>query len=1035
MDMLSFMGRNGYLPHGVCFAWSPFLLWGMVLADMVIAAAYFSIPLGILVFFRQRPEATFKRVATLFSVFILACGITHLSDVWTIWRPDYVLQVAAKWFTAIFSVITAVAVWRLIPVARTAPRVGELEAAVAELEKEIGRRLTAEERVTDIEQNLALTLASIDAGLITTDLAGNVVRMNEVTERITGWTQAEALGKSYWEVFSRADRPLYPAGQNVVQLMLERGFTVETSHHVVALSRNGHKTPVAVNAALTRFDDGTVRGVLSVIRDMTRVDRAEQGVRRLAAIVESSSDAIIGKTLDGHITAWNKAACEMFGYSADEAIGKSVRMLIPPDRMDEEMDILAKLIDGKGVPPFETVRLAKGARPVNLSISISPIRDEFGRIVGGSKIARDITEQRRTLAALRESEARLRFAFDVARIGDWDLDLASGEIRRSAQHDRCFGYEELQSEWSMAIFLSHVHPQERDDVSMSYRRAILRSEDWDVECRVLWPDGSVHWIHLIGSTRFETGIANHMLGVVSDLTLQRNAEANRAFALRLESENRQIVESNRLKSQFLANMSHELRSPLNAIIGFSDLLCSEGMRVDASKRQQFIGHIRTSGRHLLQLINDVLDLSKVESGKFEFFPEPVDLSAVIAEVNTVLFTQIQRKRQRVSADVDPVVSQVRIDPSRLKQGLYNYLSNAIKFTPDGGLIMVRAIPDSPGFFRIEVEDSGVGIAEVDLPRLFVEFQQLDASYTKRHQGTGLGLALTRRLVEAQGGSVGVRSQQGIGSVFHLRLPTGLADDAAFALPPTTQVLVIEDDPVDRARIVGALEASGHRVDEASNPEEALLRASENRYAGLTLDLMLGASGGLDVLARIRDESASTESPVVALTLGGKSTGRAAFSITDVLMKPPRPNEVIDALRKFGLMLRDDVTVMVIDDDPAAQELMRVELETYGIAASPFLDAREALRQVEQVEPDAIILDLLMPDFNGFEVLDALRRKQKWHDLPVFVWTSMTLTEPEYDFLALAASSVLLKGGGGIESLLERLRRWQPSPASTDGQLA
>lgn len=1036
MDWLSLLGRNGFLPHGYCFTWSPGLLWSMVVADLLVAFAYFSIPIGILVFTKRRPDQRLQRVAMLFSAFIFACGFTHLMDVWTIWTPDYWIQAVVKATTAVLSLVTAVAVWRLIPLAVKLPSIDALQDSVRALEREIGRRKTAEELAGDVEQNLAVTLASIDAGLIATDAQGIVTRMNAVAERITGWSNADAAGHSYWEVLEREDRPVEQKQRTVVDLLAEEGLGIETALRMCAVARDGRRTQVEVKSELKRGADGSIRGMLAIIRDKTDEDRAEEDRGRLAAIVESSNDAIIGKTLDGRITSWNRGASDMFGYSVSEILGKPVQMLIPPDRREEEMEILANIFDGKVVPPFETVRLAKDGRRIDLSITISPIRDGSGRIVGGSKIARDIGVQRQMVAALRESEARLRFALEVARIGDWDLDLRSGVIHRSVRHDHCFGYDELQPEWSIATLLSHVHPEDREAVALSYRRGLLREDDWRTEFRAVWPDASVHWLRIHGSTRYDTGDTNRMLGIVFDLTEQKLAEESRLRAQRLESDNRQIQESNRLKSQFLANMSHELRSPLNAIIGFSDLLCSDGMPVGAAQQRQFIGHIRTSGRHLLQLINDVLDLSKVESGKFEFFPEPVDLSELIGDVRGVLFSLLQRKRLTLDIEVVPAVASVVADPARLKQALFNYLSNAIKFTPEGGHISVSAFPDGAGYFRIEVEDSGVGIVRADLPRLFVEFQQLDAGYTKRHQGTGLGLALTRRLVQAQGGSVGVRSIPGKGSTFHLVLPIApdvLESGAGAPHAPRVEtaapragahILVIEDHLQDRGRIAEALSRCGHRVDVAADAMQAVRQARENDYDGLTVDLTLASPGGLDALAQIRGNSASNAATVLAITLGDKNSGTAGFAVADVLSKPLQASEVILAMTRFGIARRRGARVVVIDDDPIALDLMRAALADLGIEALCFNDGAGALETLAGLDPAAIVLDLIMPDMDGFEVLDHLRRDDALRETPVFIWTSMVLTDSEYELLASSASSILRKGGGDLERMLERLRCWR-----------
>jgi signal transduction histidine kinase len=237
----------------------------------------------------------------------------------------------------------------------------------------------------------------------------------------------------------------------------------------------------------------------------------------------------------------------------------------------------------------------------------------------------------------------------------------------------------------------------------------------------------------------------------------------------LADQNVCIHQANRLKSEFLAAMSHELRTPLNTIIGFSELVFYGRVAPESPEHHEFIGDILTSSRHLLQLINDVLDLAKIEAGKLEFRPEPVVIESVIGEVTSLLRTLSLQKRIRVQVEADRSIEVVVLDPARFKQVLYNYLSNALKFTPEGGSVVVRTCPESPGAFRLEVEDSGIGIAPEHVKRLFLEFEQLEVG-AARPQGTGLGLALTRRIVEAQGGTVGVRSNPGHGSVFHAVLP-------------------------------------------------------------------------------------------------------------------------------------------------------------------------------------------------------------------------------------------------------------------------
>jgi len=1162
----SFFGRNGFLPHGYCFTWTPGLLWTMVVADLTIAAAYLSISVALISFVRRRGDSALNGMAWLFSAFILACGVTHLMDVWTIWQPDYGLQALSKVATAAVSLVTAIALWPLIPMALKMPTVQSLQSAISALEAEVSRRRSAEDQLREIQSNLAATLTGIGAGFIATDRAGSVTRMNDVAERITGWTQAQAQGQHLWEVFNCEGWPQTQERASPIENRVDQGFTTETRHEVTAIARDGRRTLLEASSALTREEDGTVRGMAVVLRDMTELARAAIESATLAAIVESSGDAIVSTTLDGRITTWNRAAEVLFGYSAAQAIGQPVKMLIPPELHAEEDRILADLAHGEKVPALDTVRLAREGQLRQVSVTTSPIHDSHGRIIGASKIARDIsariqdeakviaslkevhdlktaldehaivaitdprgkinyvndkfcaisrydqdellgqdhriinsayhpkdfirglwttiakgqvwkgelrnrakdgsiywvdttivpflddegrpyqyvairadiTERKKVEQSLRKSEERLRFALDSAHIGDWRLNMETGALQHSFRYGLCLGFADVQPGWSVERFIQMVHPDDRTEVERSLTAALEDHSDWRTQCRVIWPDGSVHWISKHGSVRRDGGGAVHMLGIVSDVTSQRQAEDARLKAQRLEAENHQIQEANRLKSEFLANMSHELRTPLNAVIGFADLLQSGFIKPDSPKHDEFLGHIGTSGRHLLQLINDVLDLSKVESGKFDFYPEPVNLQALLKEVLDVLHTAIQRKQITIATDIDSSLTDLQLDPARLKQALYNYLSNAIKFTGSGGQVLVRATAADTEHFRIEVEDSGIGISAADLPRLFVDFQQLDAGYNKQHQGTGLGLALTRRLVQAQGGSVGVRSTLGVGSVFHLVLNRVHGTDAAPApaandTPEATRrILVIEADAGEQTRLTGLLSQEGFDVDAVSESAQALQLARGSEYSALTLDLQFTDQKGLALLAQIRSHGESHATPMIAVSMPANDRS-AMFAITNLLAKPIRSDEIQAAMVPFKTASAGRANILVIDDDAAALDMMQATLKSIGIEAVCLQDGREALDRIDAIRPDAIILDLMMPGFDGFQVLDALQRMPAWQHVPVFIWTSLLLTDAEYAALAQSARAILIKGGGTMEDVVDSIRRWRlPLPVTPDG---
>jgi signal transduction histidine kinase/DNA-binding response OmpR family regulator len=591
--------------------------------------------------------------------------------------------------------------------------------------------------------------------------------------------------------------------------------------------------------------------------------------------------------------------------------------------------------------------------------------------------------------------------------------------------------------------LGRVHPEDLDKVTHSLQAAVASLQPWRVEFRVVWPDASAHWLAAHGHVESSGGQALRLFALLVDTTEQRQADADRDRALALEAENQQVREGSRLKSLFLANMSHELRTPLNAIIGFAELLQRGTVAPGSPKHEQFLVHISKSGHHLLQLINDVLDVAKIESGKFEFLPQAIALPGLVGDVVGALQAASQAKQLTVAVALDPTLTDLVLDPLRLRQVLFNYLSNAIKFTPQGGHITLRAMAQGRHHVRLEVEDDGIGIAAADLNQLFVEFNQLDNSYSKQHAGTGLGLALTRRLVEGQGGRVGVRSVPAQCTVFHAVLNRvhgwdALQAQAAPVASPTAveRLLVIEHDAQIRARLAEGLSAGGLQVDSAGTAQAALRLAHSAPYAGITLDMTLPDLPGLGALAGIRRSGASQATPVVGVSMAADSdsdsgngnpglAGEAArFAIANVLSKPIRGPEVQAALSRLSKPAGRRARVMVVDDDPLAIDVMCATLTSHGMQATGLADSRQVLDALALHGPDALILDLMMPGMNGFEVLAALRAEPAWRDLPVFIWTSMILTDAEYGLLSRSARAILVKGGGGLPAMLEDLRRWR-----------
>jgi CheY-like chemotaxis protein len=422
----------------------------------------------------------------------------------------------------------------------------------------------------------------------------------------------------------------------------------------------------------------------------------------------------------------------------------------------------------------------------------------------------------------------------------------------------------------------------------------------------------------------------------------------------------------------------------------------------------------------------VLDLAKVESGKMEFRPEAIDLERVMSEVGAILRTTSATKGVRIEMTIDPAVRKLTLDPARLKQVLYNYLSNALKFSTQGGTVAVRARPETDDLFRLEVIDSGIGIADSDLPRLFTEFSQLDTGSGKRHGGTGLGLALTKRLVTAQGGLVGVESTPGKGSTFYAILPRHARQSAPAPTPPPPQVrpktplvLVVEDDARDRETIVRTLVDAGYSVEAVMNGTEAIARCRTQRYDAITLDLILPDTSGLDVLRALREDGPNLKTPVVVVSVVAERA-TAGFVVHEVLAKPIDAGHLLASLARAGLDPTRNDTVLVVDDDPGSLKLMAATLAQIGFRSICCNGGSAGLRALEDERPAAVIVDLLMPEMSGFEFLERFRQLDEAAQVPLFVWTIKDLSSDERARLRRSAQAILQKGTGSSE-LIAALR--------------
>jgi PAS domain S-box-containing protein len=901
---------------------------------------------------------------------------------------------------------------------------------------------------------------SAEAAIYSVDLAGAITSWNRAAVRIFGYTTAEAVGHQV-DIIIPADRLTEEAA---VVAQIRAGKPVN-HYETVHRCRDGSLIEVAVTASPIRGADGSIIGISKIARDITEQRALEHHSRHLAAIVESSDDAIVSKDLTGRIISWNRAAERMFGYGAAEVIGRSIRIIVPANRQSEEDEVLRRIGRGEAIDHFETVRQRKDGTELPISLSVSPIRDGDGRIVGASKIARDISERKRYEAQL-QLQSRLLDASDEA-IFAWDLD--NGIVLWNKGSELLYGYTsgDAIGRQSHAL-LQTVHVEPLADVLSALRAG----RQWDGEVRHRTRDGREILVEsrqqpiqiggrplvletnrditehkraaeraaflaetgrvLAGSLDYESTLAAiarlavpaiadwcgvdvinasrrlervaaaHtdpdkieqartirdryenspyssaqvvrtgepvLLPLVSDEVLiaaaagdeERIAQARSlgltsyicvpmiahgntlgaltfataksqrqynaddlvfarevAYRAALAVDNARAYQdarvADRLKDEFLATLSHELRTPLNAILGYARLLQS-GMMVQ-EKHTQALAAVERNATALAQIVGDILDVSRIISGKIRLNIQPVDLPAVVKNAVETILPAADAKAIRLQTILDPRAAPISGDPDRLQQIVWNLVSNAVKFTPKEGQVQVR-LERLDSSVELVVSDTGIGIKPEFLPHLFERFRQGDAGITRENTGLGLGLAIVRHLVELHGGTVRAASGgPGHGATFRVRLPIMIVhrDDkrkrpahagAQSIAPPTAtlegvHVLAIDDDQDALTLVREIVEAAGARVTTADSAAKALDELAAATPDVIIADIGLPLMDGFEFIGQVRNlrDSRLRHTPAAALTAYARSEDRVKALQSGFQMhlaKPVDPAELVAAV--------------------------------------------------------------------------------------------------------------------------------------------
>ena len=877
--------------------------------------------------------------------------------------------------------------------------------------RDITDRVRLEEQLREQQNYLRGLIESSVDGLITVDPDGFITDVNEQMCRMTDYSREELIGKTFKQYFTEPDQ----ADLGVKRTLAEG---VVTNYQLTLKTKTGRKATVSFNASVFRAPDGTMQGIFASARDISEQARLQNQLAEQQAynrsLIEASADALFAIAPDGVITDVNEEATRLTGYSRKHLINSRFKdYFTEPERASAGVQ---QTLTENRVLAYELTLITRLGRRIAVSFNAGVFSDASGKLLGILAAARDITAQKELEVQFRDQQFYTRSLIEsnIDALMTTDPLGIITDVNQQMQSLTGFTREELIG----SPFKNYFTDPQRAEEGI---RVVLREEKvTDYELTARNKNGSLTVVSYNATTfNDRDGKLQGVFAAARDVTERKRFEQS-------------LQEANRMKSEFLANMSHELRTPLNGIIGFTEMMHDGRLGPVSDQHKEYLGDILTSAKHLLQLINDVLDLAKVEAGRMELQPEAVELTKLVGETCDIVRTMAAKKRLKVETSIDPGVNSVVLDPAKLKQVLYNYLSNAIKFTNDEGRITVRAAPEGLKDFRLEVEDTGIGIKPEDRGRLFVEFQQLDATLAKKYPGTGLGLALTKKIVEAQGGRVGANSTLGKGSTFFAVLPRysespsraaegTLRKPVPVTRPNAPTILVVEDDAKDQSCLSEILAGAGYNVEIAGSGTEALALCRERAFDGITLDVILPDMNGWDLLRKVREDSLNRETPTIVVTVVADKTGAVGYRIQDFLIKPIAKEDLLAAIKRAGVVRDRSRKVLCIDDDPHSLKLAESVLRDAGYVPVCETDARAALKSVAKQPPAAIILDLLMPDMDGFQFLESFHRTSGAYRTPVIVWTVKDLTRDDRVRLQASVQAIVQKGPSGAAQLLEELR--------------
>jgi len=801
---------------------------------------------------------------------------------------------------------------------------------------------------------------------------------------------------------------------------------------------------------------GSYIGVLAITNMLLAAAAAErrqaertmaESEKRLRTVVEDQTDLICRFKPDGTLTFVNGAYCQFHGKSREELLGTNFLQNLPVEDLSIPLSWFEALPPEQPVVSFDHRVVGRGGLTVWQQYTVRRLFREGGQTLEFQAVIQDITHRKQTERALQASERKYRSL--VTNIPDivWTADANRRLVYVSESVEKILGYtaEDL-IRGAGTLWLDRIHPNDFPKVQLAYQMLFAKEEAFDVEYRIRRSDGQWIWLqNRAPSTYLRDGV-RCADGLLSEITQRKRVEEE------LQRTKDAAEAANRAKSQFLASMSHELRTPLNAIIGFSEILADQTFGDLNDRQLKYSNNILNSGRHLLQLINDILDLSKVEAGRLELTRSSFSVARAVENAQVIVKTLAGKKGIALDFDVATAPPELFADEAKFKQIMYNLLSNAIKFTPDKGRVTVTATrrchpsgegapgsksPLSGECLEVTVADTGIGIHPRDHERIFAEFEQVDSSYGRQQQGTGLGLALTRRLVELHGGRIWVESEgiEGKGSTFTFTLPLQTAQPESapptdvLGLPDDTLrplVLVLTGDPLSQ-RLIGAyLTGAGYAFAAVSDRDMLAGAVKSAPPYVVAVDDQLAQHCDPQEL---RDLRFRIPARIPAVIFSIDTDGRPGFSLFpgEWVARTPVRRQLIDSIRQTNKPTGKEVkTVLVIEDEAALQEMLAKTLVSKGFHVLQAANGRRGLELAMGSHPDVIILDLTMPDCSGTQVVENLRARPETQSIPILIHTGTALSEPERQRLAAHVQSITSKTEP--QSLLTQLEHLDEAPA-------